>query len=131
MPNASHGKFGTVINCMDGRTQKVVADFLQSRYGLDWVDTITEPGPDKILADGLEFSIIENIKHRLGISINKHGSKLIAIVAHEECAGNPVGKEEHFKHLRLAGKKVEQFGFKSEIILLWVPAGWNKVEVVE
>ncbi|MDD4901745.1 MAG: hypothetical protein PHE24_01275 [Patescibacteria group bacterium] len=131
MPHVSQGKFGTVINCMDGRTQQVAADFLRSRYGLDWVDTITEPGPDKILADGLEFSIIENIKHRLGISINKHESSLIAVVAHEECAGNPVEKEEHFKHLRQARTKIEQFGFAAEIILLWVPAGWDKVEVIE
>ncbi|HTX87115.1 MAG TPA: carbonic anhydrase [Candidatus Nanoarchaeia archaeon] len=131
MPHVAHGKFGTVINCMDGRTQKVVADFLQSRYGLDWVDTITEPGPNKILADGLDINIIENIRQRLEISINKHGSNLIAVVGHEECAGNPVDKEEHIKHLRLAQKRVEQFGFMTEIILLWVPAGWDKVEVVE
>ena len=126
----SHGKFGTVINCLDGRAQKVAADFLKSRYGLDWVDTITEPGPDKILAEGLETFIIENIKKRLEISFNKHGSRLIAIVAHEECAGNPVEKEEHFRHLRLARNKVAEFGLAAEIILLWIPSGWDKIEVV-
>jgi hypothetical protein len=131
MTHVSHGKFGAVINCMDGRIQKVVADFLRSAFDLDWLDTITEPGPERILADGLEVHVIENIKRRLGISIEKHGSGLIAIAAHEECAGNPVDKEEHLKHLRQAKTKVEQFGFATEIVLLWVPSGWNTVEVIE
>ena len=44
-------KFGTAINCMDGRVQEPVAKFLKEIYGIDFVDTITEPGPVKILSE--------------------------------------------------------------------------------
>ncbi len=48
----AHGKFGTVINCMDGRVQDPVAHWLREAYHLDYVDAITEPGADRVLAEG-------------------------------------------------------------------------------
>ena len=43
--------FCTAINCMDGRTQLPVIEFLKDKFGVEFVDTITEPGPVRILAD--------------------------------------------------------------------------------
>jgi Putative carbonic anhydrase len=34
------GKFGTAINCMDGRVQEPVINWMKVRYGLDYVDMI-------------------------------------------------------------------------------------------
>ena len=36
------GNFGTVINCMDGRTQLPVNEYLRREYGLDFIDTVNE-----------------------------------------------------------------------------------------
>lgn len=44
------GKFGTAINCMDGRIQIPIINWLKEKYNLDFIDTITEPGVDKITA---------------------------------------------------------------------------------
>lgn len=124
-------KFACAINCMDGRVQDAVKDFMQKNYGVDYVDMITEPGPNKILADnpstGSGQVIIENIKKRVEISVRHHGSKVVAIVGHDGCAGNPATKEEQIEHLKKAEETVKSFGFSVEIILLWVDGDWTTV----
>ena len=123
-------KFACAINCMDGRVQDAVKEYMQKKYSVDYVDMVTEPGPNKILADNLDEAIIENIKKRVEISVGHHGSKVVAIVGHFGCAGNPKEKEEQIKHLKIAKKTVEAFGFPVEIILLWVDGDWKTVERV-
>ena len=115
---------------MDGRVQKPVYHFLKENYGIDFVDMITEPGPNKILAENKDTAIVENIKKRVGISVHHHGAKVIAVVGHFGCAGNPVEKKEQIKHLHKAKETVESFGFNIEVILLWVADGWSKAEAV-
>lgn len=122
--------FATAINCMDGRVQDAVKNYMKENYSVDYVDMVTEPGPNKILADNLDKAVIENIKKRVDISVNHHGSKVVAIVGHFGCAGNPAGKEEQVKHLQEAKKPVESFGFPIEIILLWVDGDWQTVEKI-
>jgi hypothetical protein len=39
-------RFGTAINCIDGRTQQVVIDQLEQNYNIDGVDMVTFPGAD-------------------------------------------------------------------------------------
>ncbi len=38
------GKFVTAINCMDGRVQIPVIEYLKNNYGINYVDMITAPG---------------------------------------------------------------------------------------
>jgi len=115
---------------MDGRVQDAVKNYMKENYGADYVDMVTEPGPNKILADNLDKAIIENIKKRVEVSVHHHGSKVVAIVGHFGCAGNPTEKEEQIKHLQEAKKTVELFGFPVDIVLLWVNGDWQTVELV-
>jgi len=124
----SQNNFACAINCMDGRVQDAIKNYMKENYGVDWVDMVAEPGPNKILADNQEKSIIENIKKRVGVSVHHHGSKVVAIVGHFGCAGNPTEKEEQIGHLRKAKETVEKFGFPVEIVLLWVNGDWQTVE---
>lgn len=121
---SSHGTFATAINCMDGRTQLPVNEWVKKQFGVDFVDTITEPGPDKILAAG-SGKLFESIKNRVRISVEKHGSKNIVIVAHHDCAGNPVDEREHRRHLRKAAEHVEKWRFPAEISIVWVNERWQ------
>jgi len=124
--------FACAINCMDGRFQDPVKDYLIAVYDVDYVDMVTEPGPNKILAEGTNLSVIENIKKRVGISVHHHNAKIIAIVGHFDCAGNPADREEQIKHLKKAKKTVQSFGFNIKIVLLWVKDDqWEPVEVVD
>ena len=125
----SEKEFATAINCMDGRVQHPVAEFLKKKYGVDYADMITEPGPDGILAANKDKAAIESIQRRVAISTGKHGSKHIAIVGHHDCAGNPVDKETHLAHIRSAIKTVKSWGVKAEVIGLWVDDKWKVSEV--
>jgi len=122
--------FACAINCMDGRVQDAVKNYMKENYSIDYVDMVTEPGPNKILADNSDTAIIENIKKRVEVSVEHHGSKVLAIVGHFGCAGNPTEKEEQIKHLKEAQKTIESFGFPIEIVLLWVDGDWKTVERV-
>lgn len=124
----SEGKFATAINCMDGRTQQSVSDWMKKAFCVDYVDTITEPGPNKILAEKTEE--VESIKRRVLISVGKHGSKHIAIVGHHDCAGNPVGEELQVAHIARAIKTVESWGLNVNVVGLWVDENWKVNKIV-
>lgn len=126
----SHGKFGTAINCMDGRVQEPTIKWLKQKYGLDYIDTITEPGPDKMLTQGKPEQV-ESIKSRVFISVNKHGSETIFIAAHHDCAGDPVSKEIHLKQVRECLKIIRSWNLPvKNIIGAWINENWI-VEVIE
>jgi carbonic anhydrase len=122
-------KFATALNCMDGRVQEPVIKFLKETYKVDFVDMITEPGIDRVLVEGDE-KILEKIKNKIEISIKKHGSKVVAIVGHTDCAGNSVERKEHLRQIRKGKEILKSMNIKAEILGLWVNENWE-VEVVE
>jgi len=113
-------KFVTAINCMDGRTQLSIIEWLRKEYGATYVDMITEPGPNRILAENKDPIIVDSIKRRVEISVTKHHSKVIAIIGHHDCAGNPVTKEIQMSQIVNSIKRVQLWGFEVQVIGLWV-----------
>jgi hypothetical protein len=109
---------------MDGRVQLPVIQHVRETQGVDYVDVITEPGPDGILGDMKDETLVESIRRRVEISVEKHGSRYIAIVAHHDCAGNPVDAEVHLAQVERAVKRVQGWGFDCEVVPLWVDEGW-------
>lgn len=114
--------FCTAINCMDGRFQLPVIRYLEERFGADHVDMITEPGPNRILAERSDKHAVASILGRLKISMDKHASVGIAVVGHEECTGNPQSRDEQVFHLQKAAEFLRGQAPKHEIIKLWVDA---------
>lgn len=110
---------------MDGRTQIAVNEWLRQRYDADFVDTITEPGPDKVLAELDDTRTVASIRHRLAISVEKHGSRVVAIVGHHDCAGNPVDRAEHLRQLAAAAETVKTWGFPVTVVRLWLGEDWR------
>ena len=121
----SNGRFAAAINCMDGRTQLPVIEWMKRQYGVDYVDTITEPGPVRILAEATDAPALESIRRRLSISATRHGSTRVAIVAHADCAGNPVGKETQLNQLHAAAATVLSWGMGTSVDLLWLGDDWQ------
>lgn len=122
---AASGKFATAINCMDGRTQLAVIDYMKNRFGVDYVDVITEPGPIKALAENSNIATLDSIKRRMDISVNGHGSKAVAIVCHHDCAGNPVDKATQLKQLETAVDTVASWNFDIEFVKMWIGEDWQ------
>ena len=118
-------KFATAINCMDGRVQTPIIDWLKKKYDVDYVDMITEAGPNKILAEDKDYSAVESIKKRVAISVNHHGSNLIAVVGHYDCAGNPLNREAQAKQTDAAVKLIQSWQFHVQVIGLWVGKNWQ------
>jgi len=123
------GKFGTAINCIDGRTQAPVSDWIKENHSVDYVDTITEPGCDKVLLE-VDYVKIEHIKSKLLISIKAHNSSLIVIAGHYDCAGNPVSKEEHLTQIKKSINIIKSWNYPVEVIGVWVNDQW-KIEQVD
>jgi len=113
-------KFATAINCIDGRTQEPVINYIKNNFNINYIDMITEPGPNRILAENADIDTIESLKNKVKISIEKHSSELIAIVGHYDCAANTVGDDIQKEQLKKAKSIVSSWGFDVEIIVLWL-----------
>jgi len=122
--------FATAINCMDGRTQEPIISWAKKAFEVDYVDAITEPGPDKILAEGPDI-LVESIKNRVMISVNKHGSQNVIIVSHHGCAGNPVSKEEHLDQLKKSVDVISSWKLGVKIIGVWIGEEWKVNKLIE
>lgn len=90
--------FFTSVGCMDGRVQEPVLAFGQKKFGVEYADTITEAGLVGLLAkNDVDPILLDSIKKKILISLEKHHSRGIVVHGHEECAGNPVDDEQHKK----------------------------------
>lgn len=118
-------KFATAINCIDGRTQKHVIDFVRRKFSVDYVDMITEPGPDKILSENKKSGITESIKDRVAVSIEKHKSRVIVIVGHHDCAGNPVNEKTHRMQIKKAMQNVDSWNSEVPVFGIWLDKDWK------
>ncbi len=92
--------FFTVIGCMDGRVQDVMAQYGRQKFGSKFPDTLTEAGIVKLLAGNPSDGFLENFKAKVLISIEKHHSTGILVGGHAECAGDPVDRTTAQEHIR-------------------------------
>jgi len=116
------GKFATSVSCMDGRIQIPLTNWIKENFSVDYVDTITEPGIDKQVADNTD---LESIKTKVGISINKHESELIVVSGHYDCAGNPVSNEEHITQIKKGIEVISSWNLGAKVIGVWVDDTWK------
>jgi hypothetical protein len=63
------------------------------------------------------------------VSINAHGSDIVAIAGHHGCAGNPVTKDEHLNHIRKASEIIKSWNLPVKVVGLWINESWE-VELV-
>ena len=124
----SHGVFVTAITCMDGRIQEPVSGWLKKRFHADYVDTITEPCIDGIFSRS-QYTIMDSIRRRAEISVNAHGSRVLALVSHHDCAGNPVDRDQHLRDLACSLRYVQGWNLPVRVVGLFVNEHWE-VELI-
>ena len=120
-------KRAVCLNCIDGRVQLPVVEWIRNNYPVDYVDMITEPGMDSLLADS--DSCIEGINNKLNISIDSNNASIIFVVGHHDCKGNLVSDAAHKGHIDLAVERVRKEFPAIEIIGLWVNDQWQTEEL--
>jgi len=121
--------FCTAINCMDGRVQLPVTEYMKRKSGAEYVDMITEPGPNLVLAERADENLVNSIMARVNISVNHHGSRMIAVTGHHDCAGNPAEKDDQFAHTKKAMTVLSEYYPDVELVGLWVDENWSVSEI--
>ena len=122
-------KFCTAITCMDGRIQLPVISYLQKRFNVEYVDLITEAGANLVLAKRDDSNMIESVRKKLKISVEKHGSVAVAVIGHYDCAGNPSTKEEQIHHIKESINFIKEEYNNIKLIGLWVDENWKVNEL--
>lgn len=112
-------KFGTALNCIDGRTQIPVINWFKDNFDLNYVDLITEPGMDKVLSQGGWFET-ERLREKVIISMTAHNSNIVAVIGHYDCAANPVCDFKHFQDIVASTYIIKSWGLPIRVIGLWV-----------
>lgn len=121
--------FASAVSCIDGRVQIPIIEYIKSRYEVLYVDMITEPGADMILAENRDMLLLESIKRRVKISVERHDSGLVAVAGHHDCAANPVSQEKHMAQILASVSVVESWGFPVKVIGMWVDSGGRVREI--
>lgn len=122
------GTFATAINCIDGRVQHPVSNWLKTHAHVDYIDVVTMPGPDMVLSSG-GSPASELVRQNVGVSVNAHHSATVVIAGHHLCAAFPVDREEHLKAIRQAMRVVTAWGYPVEVIGLYVNDQWMVEQV--
>lgn len=122
-------QFGTTLTCIDGRIQRPLVDFLTTRFGVAHIDKVTKAGMIKHLTPAYD-PITNLIVDDLETSLKAHGSTQIALVAHHDCAGNPVDDEQQKAQLDEAVAHFRRRYPGYEVIGVWLGENWA-VSVIE
>ena len=117
--------FCTSLHCMDGRIQAPLLQYIARCFGYAWVDSITIPGANKVLADQDPAPTITSILERIAISRSKHGSSLLFVSGHADCAANPVAKEPQLDHIKAAITFLDREVPEMTKIGLWIDDNWT------
>ena len=116
----------TCLNCMDGRVQMPVLEWIKTNYPVDYVDVITEAGMDAVLANQKDIS---EVQRSIKVSVNINKSTRLFIIGHYDCRGNPVDEKSHRQQILEAVKRLRPLWPAQEVFGLWVNSQW-KVELI-
>ena len=114
---------GTVINCIDGRVQGVVTDFLRKRWNVEYVDVITEVAPERVLAERTDSRVVARLRSHVLNSLKQQHSPRLALAAHNDCESNPVPEDVQRGHLEAAIAWLATEFKQAEVIGLWIDPG--------
>jgi len=121
--------FATCLNCIDGRVQLPVINWITRNYNVEYVDMITKPGMDGFLAS--EESDISEVIEKIRITIHVHNSQNIFIVGHYDCAGNPVDQITHKKQIKKSVNRIKAVFRDLNVTGLWVSENFSVELIIE
>ncbi len=120
--------FGTAINCIDGRAQDPVAAWVRANAQVDYVDTVTIAGADNALTQASPDRLAY-LREMVEISVNAHGSRIVAIAGHFGCAAFAADPEQHAAAIRGAMEVVRGWGLPVQVVGLWDNDQWQVEQI--
>lgn len=121
-------KFATALNCIDGRVQNPVSNWIDLHCRVQFVDMITEPGADRVLIEGTRAEIAA-VREKIRFSVEGHKSEAIAVVGHFDCLANPISFEEHKEQIKQSVEIIRSWDHWVRIVGLYVNE-WNAIDVI-
>ena len=79
--NKGASTFCSAVNCIDGRVQLPVIQYLTRWFHVDFVDIVSDTGPVGVLAHNPDTDRAASIYRQINVSRNAHKSHGLAIVA--------------------------------------------------
>jgi hypothetical protein len=95
-------------------------DYLRRTYGVDFVDLITEPGPERALTDPARAGVQAAIHRNASFSVKGHDAELVAVAAHDDCLGNDADPATRLRQLRGAQHLITGWNLGVDVLGLWV-----------
>ncbi len=95
-------RFAVAITCIDGRIQDALQRQLREEYDVDHLDVVTLPGVDLALARDEQARGFAS--RSVDVSVAAHGSEVVILAGHTDCAGNPVDDDTHAAMVREGAK---------------------------
>jgi hypothetical protein len=121
--------FCTAVNCIDGRAQLPVIDFLKARFGVQHVDVLSECGPAQLLALRRDRHAAKLLIERVAFAVKAHDSVGIAVAAHHDCAATPTDDDTQQYHVTRAVNFLAKRFHHLPILGLWLDDSWSVNEV--
>src|SRR6185295_2020242 len=95
---------------------------------VEYVDLVTEPGPDKVISEGTTY-VVDEIVRKAKFSVEHHASPVVALCGHHDCAANHATREEHIDQILDGVRVLLSYQIKVRVLGLWLNE-WNSVELV-
>jgi len=122
-------QFVTCLNCIDDRVLQPVIDWLKRNYSAEHIDMITEAGMDGFLANMNDWP--SDLKNKINMSLQNHGSGQIFIVSHFDCSSHPVDEITHRKHTLIAVDKIKTLYPECKVHGLWISEKFEVEKIAE
>lgn len=113
-----HNKLAIALTCADWRLHQRKVDLnarLAGRLGVTGVDLIAVPGPDGLIKPERQVEW-QTAVAQIKLLIGAHSPQVIAVVAHQRCAGHPVSDLEHDSDVAATARALkEATGFSGPV----------------
>ena len=121
--------FAAAVRCIDERVHQPLTAWVTARFGVEFVDLLTQPGPDVALCCAADDELAHLRRHR-GISVEAYRSGALVIAGHDDCAANPVSASEHRDHLRPALVRARAWAPPGlQVVAAWVDRAGRVEEI--
>ena len=123
-PSPATERFAVVLNCIDGRTQQPLIEWVQREFDVTHVDVVTEPGVDGVLVRG-EESTVQALLDKVCVSRLAHGAVALVVAGHHDCAANPGDAAAHAADLARATDLLREALPELPVRAVYVDSTWN------
>ena len=117
-------RFAVLLNCIDGRTQQPLLDWVRRMLDATYVDVVTEPGVDAVLARG-DDTIVQALLDKVCVSLLAHGAVALIVAGHHDCAANPGEAAQHEQDLAAAVDTLREALPELPVRSVYVDSTWS------